>query len=213
MILTLVITLLGTLVIAISLLFLLRSDKRKYLTPQKSFSTTNGGDLTTKALLNYYSNLSVDYYFKTSEPNVVLMSLNTDPIIVTKLTEGNLVLGVMPVTPSQGQTIPSLITFAPNKFTRSNFTLNDNDWHYIKVSFNESINRLLCKVDNKPLMKLPLSKPSWNKVRLSFGKVNSSKYKSSPFKGCFHNLGYKDEFQYVRLTDKDVISTYEFRVC
>ena len=211
-------TLLGILIaitIIAGLIFLLRSDKRKYLTVQKSFSTTNGGDLKTKTLLRYYSNLSVDFYFKTQEPNVVLISLNTNPMVVVKLTEGVLVLGVIPlnVTPPEGQTLPLPITFAPNKFTRSTLILNDNDWHYVKVSFNESINRLLCKVDNKPLVSLPLAKPSWNKVRVSFGKVDSSKYKSDPFKGCFHNLGYKDELQSIRLTDKDMVSTYEFKVC
>ncbi len=203
-------------IVAGGIIFFLRSDKRKYLTAQKSFSTTNGGDLKTKALLRYASNFSVDFYFKTQEPDVVLMSLNTDPMLVVKLTEGVLVLGVAPlnVSPPEGQTFPLPITFAPNKFTRSTtFILNDNDWHYVKLSFNESINRLICKVDNKPLVSLPLTKPSWNKVRVSFGKVDSPKYKSNPFKGCFHNLGYKDELQSVRLTDQTVISTYEVKVC
>jgi len=211
-------TLLGILiaiVIIAGLILLLRSDKRKYLTVQKSFSTTNGGDLKTKALLRYYSNFSVDFYFKTQEPDVVLLSLNTDPVVVVKLAEGILVLGVIPlnVSPPEGQTLPLPIAFAPNKFTRSTLILNDNDWHYVKVSFNESINRLLCKVDNKPLVSLPLAKPSWNKVRISFGKVDNPNYMSTPFKGCFHNLSYKDELQLVRLTDKDMFSTYEFQVC
>ncbi len=195
------------------LIFLTRSDKRNYLTAQKSFSTASGGDLKTKALLRYYSNFSVDFYFKTQEPDVVLMSMNTDPVVVVKLTEGVLVIGVVPLTPPEGSQVPLPITFAPNKFTRSTFVLNDNDWHHVKVFFNESISRLLCKVDNEPLVALPLAKPSWNKVRISFGKIDSANYKSNYFKGCFHNLGYKDELDHVSLTDKDMISTYSFKVC
>lgn len=195
--------------ILLGIAVLLRSDKRKHLTAQESFSSTDGGDLKTKALVRYYNNFSLDFYVRTQEPNVVLVSLNTDPIIVAKLSEGVLVIGVVSKVGSEVRPAPLSFT----KFTRSTFYFNDNDWHYVKLSFNESINRLLCKVDNNPLISLPLTKPSWSKVQISFGKVDDTKYTSPNFKGCFFNLGYTDELSSKRLNKDDMVSTYLMKVC
>lgn len=199
--------------VLLGLFLMQRSDKRKYLTAAKSFTTTNGGGLKTKDLIRYYSNFVIDFYFKTSEPDVVLVSQNTDPIIVVKLTDGVLVLGVLAV-PGVEQATPLPITFAPTKFIRSTLTLNDNDWHYVRLFYNESINRLLCKADNNPTVAVPLAKPTWSKVRISLGKVDHPKYTSPPFKGCFQDLGYKDNLRSVRFTETDmIVSTYKVQVC